>query len=371
MAKRKHSSSKNKSKTLIYIAWSLALLVLLLSSLIAGYYFGYSNAKEEIRKNESLLNKKRATILERLDETNKSSEGQSVNNRLKEVLNKEVESKEVLSQEVLNKEIVSKEVLGQETTKKEVPKKEVLKNISEDQVSAAHEYDDPALDVPPKREIKQVLNKPKLAIIIDDMSLKSQVVAVENLHIPLTMSFMPPRTGRAESARLADAENFYMVHLPLEALNFTKEEPDTLHVGDSQQKISERIKEIKRIFPKVKYLNNHTGSKFTSNEVAMNRLIFALKNNNIQFVDSRTTGQTEVPKVMENFGLRYISRDVFLDHQTDKSYILKQIKEAIRIAKLHGTAIAIGHPQANTILALSESKELLKQVDLVYINKLY
>jgi len=346
MAKRKKSNVKNKSKRLKYIAWTLAVIAFILSSLVVGYYFTYYDTKESVTKKVSPAHKKKLTGLERLEEAGKKTEIQSVNHRLKEVLRKELE-------------------------KKEVKKKEVLRNIPEYQVSAAHEYDDPTLDLPPVRAIKKVVTKPKLAIIIDDMSLQSQVDKIKSLGIPLTMSFMPPRAARPDSAHLASAENFYMVHLPLEALHFTKEEPNTLHVGDSQQKISNRIKEIKRLFPKVRYINNHTGSKFTSNELAMNHLIFALKNNNIQFVDSRTTAKTEVPRVMKNFGLQYISRDVFLDHKMDKPYILGQIKEAIRIAKIHGTAIAIGHPHANTILALSESKELLKQVDLVYINRLY
>ena len=54
-----------------------------------------------------------------------------------------------------------------------------------------------------------------------------------------------------------------------------------------------------------------------------------------------------------------------------KSYIISQIKKAIKIAKAHGTAIAIGHPHAITLLALSESKKLFKDVELVYINRLY
>jgi hypothetical protein len=121
----------------------------------------------------------------------------------------------------------------------------------------------------------------------------------------------------------------------------------------------------------VEYINNHTGSKFTSNEIAMNRLIYALKREKIIFIDSRTTAKTKAPKVMKNFGLNYVARDVFLDHSTDKVSIKKAIKKAIKIAKLHGTAIAIGHPHANTILALHESKELFKDIELVYINRLY
>ena len=162
-----------------------------------------------------------------------------------------------------------------------------------------------------------------------------------------------------------------MVHLPMEAMNFTKEEPFTLRVSDSQYMIQQRIAKIKRLFPRVKYINNHTGSKFTSNELAVNKLIYALKKQNINFIDSRTIGSTKVPKVMKNYGIRYVARDVFLDHESDKKYIKGQIKRAIKIAKTHGTAIAIGHPHANTLLALSESKTLFKDVDLVLVNKLY
>ena len=99
--------------------------------------------------------------------------------------------------------------------------------------------------------------------------------------------------------------------------------------------------------------------------------VFALKKHNINFIDSRTTADTKVPKVMQNYGLEYVARDVFLDHEADKEYIKNQIKTAVKLAKSHGSAIAIGHPHANTILALRESKQLLKEVDLVYVNKLY
>ena len=103
----------------------------------------------------------------------------------------------------------------------------------------------------------------------------------------------------------------------------------------------------------------------------MNRLITALNRQNISFIDSRTTAQTKAPKLMKNFGYKYVARDVFLDHHPDKASVKKQIREAIRIAKLHGTAIAIGHPHANTLLALNESKHFLKDVELVYVNRLY
>ncbi len=329
--KRKKSSSNN---FLTYIAWGLAIIALSLSSLVGGYYLGYEDAKEDIVKKSKSEKKKRLTMLQRLEDASSKKVDKSVNKRLKEVLKKE----------------------------------------SKTHKGAAHEYENTKLVKPPlrvKRDVKRIYSKPKLAIIIDDVSVKSHVNAIKSLGLPLTMSFLPPSKFRPNSAKLASKEKIYMVHLPMEAMSFNAEEDLTLRVSDSDAKISKTIRDIKRVFPRVAYLNNHTGSKFTANELAMNRLIYALKSQHINFIDSRTTADTKAPKVMKNFGLNYVARDVFLDHAMDKASIKKAIKKAIKIAKLHGTAIAIGHPHANTFLALHESKALFRDVELVYINRLY
>ncbi len=329
MAKRKKTVKKKKSSSFLqYIVWILAIIALVLLSLITGYYFGINDAKT---KN---ITQEKVTIKETKTQKSPKNTHVSVNKRLKEVLQKETKA----------------------------------------YASAAHEIDDETLANPPKLKPKPVevyTSKPKLAIILDDMQTASQVRAVKSLHLNVTMSFLPPRAARPDSAKLASKEKFYMVHLPMEAMHFNAEEPHTLRVHDSQEKVSKEIKEIKRLFPKVAYINNHTGSKYTSNEIAMNRLIFALNANHIRFVDSRTTAQTMAPRVLKNFGLKYVSRDVFLDHHMDKPYILKQIKKAIAVAKDHGSAIAIGHPHKNTLEALSESKDLLKDVELVQVNQIY
>lgn len=334
MPKRKKKINHSSNKFLTYLAWVLAVIAVVLSALVAGYYLGYNDGKKEVLIQVKKEKQKQLSLLKKSEQKTQVKPKVSVNKRLKEVLKKEVKT----------------------------------------YTSASHEYDTSVQVKPPKREVralKRVSEKPKLAIIIDDVSIRSHVNAIKSLRLPLTMSFLPPSSARPNSAELASKENFYMVHLPMEAMSYRGEEPSTLRIGDSQEKIIARIDEIKKVFPRVRYINNHTGSKFTSNERAMNRLITALNRQKISFIDSRTTAQTKAPKVMKNFAYRYVARDVFLDHHPDKASVKKQIKEAIRIAKLHGTAIAIGHPHANTLLALNESKHLLKDVELVYVNRLY
>jgi polysaccharide deacetylase 2 family uncharacterized protein YibQ len=323
MPKRKTKKKAQQSHNIIKYSSIVAIVVLVLSiTAIAGYYFGFSEGKKQ---SESRFKAQKEKLLKEIKHIRDSIPKKSRQERLNALLKKH------------------------------------------DVVLASHEYEKSPPKGPTRKAVKKV-HKPKLAIIIDDVSFKADIAKIKALHMPITMSFLPPNKRHPDSAKLAAKEPYYMVHLPLEAFNFNAEEMQTLHTKDSQQSIVKRIKEIKKLFPKVKYINNHTGSKFTANELAMNRLMFALRKNKIMFIDSRTTAQTKVPKVMRNYGLPYIARDVFLDHVADITEIKRQLKRAIAIAKRSGSAIAIGHPRLDTLQALKESKELLKSVELVRID---
>ncbi len=379
MSRRKKSAPKKQSNILTYIAWILVFIVVIMGSVAVGYYLGYENAKKDALKKESSKEQKRLSVVKKLEDESAKKDELSVNNRLKEVLKKE--SKPVDGAEEIKPAQESKPAKETKPTKesklseeakpvKESKTAEVSEEAAKEYEDASHEVDGAVLPKPPKREIVKSSARPKLAIIIDDVSVQSHVSAIKGLHLPITMSFLPPSKSRPNSHTLAAKEEFYMVHLPMEAQSFKAEEPLTLKIDDSQLKISQRIVELKTLFPRVGYINNHTGSKFTANEPAMDKLISTLKSQNITFVDSRTTGNSKASKVSKKYGLNYIGRDVFLDHQMDKPYILSQIKKAIEIAKTHGSAIAIGHPHANTILAINESKKLFADVELVLVEGL-
>ena len=212
--------------------------------------------------------------------------------------------------------------------------------------------------------------RPKLAIIIDDVTLQRQVNKITHLGYPVTMSFLPPTKIHKYSAKIAKPFDVYMIHLPMEAGSRRYEEANTLHIGDSLIKIDKRVKEVKKLYPKAVYLNNHTGSKFTSDYNSMDKLMRVLKKYNYIFVDSRTTAKTKAKINAKRYGVRYLSRNIFLDNKQDKYHITLQLKKAIKIAKKRGYAIAIGHPHSITLKTLKESKSLFKGLHLVYINSL-
>lgn len=339
MKKKRTTKSKNSSNKILKVfVWILVAALFSIAFIGVGYYLGYEDGLKYSDISSVKHKEKTLKAIKKLEAVTVSSK-------------KEEDIKERL-----------KTVLKEEQNRYA-------------QEGASHEYEESPeqLEHPPVVKVikkDKVKTKPKLAIIIDDVSFSRDVKEIKKLNLNVTMSFLPPNAIHPNSAVLASKEPFYMVHLPMEAMNFNASEPITLKVKDSQQVIMHRIDKIVSLFPRVKFINNHTGSKFTSNEVAMNRLIFALNRYKIEFVDSRTIAETKVPKVMKAYGERYMARDVFLDHKMEVDYVKKQIKEAVKVAKLKGYAIAIGHPHENTLEALRESKDILSQVDLVQINKI-
>jgi len=215
-------------------------------------------------------------------------------------------------------------------------------------------------------------NKPKLVIIMDDMSFGSQVKKLKNLHMTITPSFFPPTYNHPYTAKYAKEFKHYMVHFPMQATdpNF-HEEPKTLHTNSSYSFIVSRVIFIKKNFPNVKFVNNHTGSKFTSDLKSMQKLYKALDEYNLTFIDSVTTSKSKAPIVAKENHKILLRRDVFLDNVSTVIYIKNQLKKAVKKAKKDGYAIAICHPHNATFEALKTSKNILKGVQLIYIEQMY
>ncbi|BCD67839.1 divergent polysaccharide deacetylase family protein [Nitratiruptor sp. YY09-18] len=210
----------------------------------------------------------------------------------------------------------------------------------------------------------------RLIIIIDDVAYGYQVKALKKIGIPLNLSFFPPNVRHPNTPKYARSCKHYMIHLPMEALHYPHPEPNTLLVTSSSKDMERIIASIRKNFPRAKYINNHTGSKFTADYNALKRLLPILDKYHFKLLDSRTTPETKIPQLMAELHRPYIARNIFLDNKQDVRYIKEQLKKAVTYAQKHGLAIAIGHPHSATIKAIRESKGLLKKVDLLYIDQL-
>jgi uncharacterized protein len=340
-----HGPPKIFTRSLVTkIIWALSVFIFIIGALFIGYFLGFQQAEKELTHERQQTQK----LIEQIKSITKIDEA-----------NVSISAKAHTQDEEIDR-------------LKEQLKKFLLKE--REAPGARHEYapKEPMALPPPceKRPPRAVGTEAKLVIIIDDVSYERDIAAIRSVGLPLVMSFLPPSSRHPESAQLAAKESSYMVHLPMEAVSFSDEEPETLHVGDSEEKIANRIAELKHLYPRVRYMNNHTGSKFTSDVASMEKLLPVLKKEGILFVDSRTIGTTKVPQVSKNFGLRYIGRDVFLDHEDGVGNVKCQIREAVEKAKKYGTAIAIGHPRKDTIEALKQSRALLSEVKIVGIGEI-
>jgi polysaccharide deacetylase 2 family uncharacterized protein YibQ len=208
-------------------------------------------------------------------------------------------------------------------------------------------------------------------IIIDDVHTREQISAIRNLNMKITPSIFPPYKLSPDSHRLAQGLKHYMIHLPMESGNsqFNKQYK-TLKVSFSNKKIENRIKELRLLFPQAKYINNHTGSVFTSDYAAMHLAYRVMKENGFIFVDSRTINTSKVKAIAQGYGDVYLSREIFIDNEHSVPYIHQQLKKAVEIAKRKGFVIAIGHPHASTMKALATAGDILDDVELVYIDEL-
>lgn len=221
-----------------------------------------------------------------------------------------------------------------------------------------------------KKAIKT--QKPKLVIIIDDVGNLQQARDILSVKMKITPSIFPPNKFHDNTPSIAKMFDFYMVHLPLQALKHANPEPDTLTTSHSKAQIEARVGYIVKKFGNLKYINNHTGSKFTSDFASTKRLLEVLKAHKIEFLDSLTTPNSKVKMASDELGLRYIKRDVFIDNTQEVDYTLGQIRLGVQIAKKDGWAVIIGHPYPSTIKALKIAKNgILKDVEIVYLKEIY
>ena len=198
---------------------------------------------------------------------------------------------------------------------------------------------------------------PTITIIIDDLGYRLQDdLRALKLPGPVAYSILPhgPHTNRiAQTA--SDQGRELLLHQPMQALDKNKYlGPGGLTLNMSREEFVKTLTVNLRRVPNIIGVNNHMGSLLTQHPGHMQWLMETLKSRGYLFIDSMTSNESIAATVADENNLPYLTRDVFLDHVQNRSFVRNKFIELIDKAKQKGSALAIGHPHPETIQVLSE-----------------
>jgi len=337
--KRKRTSKKTQSRVKkdLLIAFVLMILVLVGG---AGYYYNQNGTDAGMQKK---VDYKSVNVQEE---------------------KKSVEVKEKRRENTEEQLIAAEKKLELQAARQIAKQRKMAMNASYDDLpkESALLVKQPAVD---RRK------RPKLVIIIDDVATPKQLKEIQTVPLKLTPSIFPPSRHLTSTAKMAKNLKHYMVHFPMQARNHPRGAMlHTVTIQDSKAKMRARVKYLREWFPACIYINNHTGSLFTSDYSALHTMYGLLKEEGFIFVDSRTSSKSKGKRVAKEYGDFYLYRDVFIDNVQQFGAIRKQLKAAVKKAKQRGYAIAIGHPHKMTLRSLKNSLDILVDVDVVYLDEL-
>ncbi|VAV93543.1 Putative periplasmic protein YibQ, distant homology with nucleoside diphosphatase and polysaccharide deacetylase [hydrothermal vent metagenome] len=198
-------------------------------------------------------------------------------------------------------------------------------------------------------------DRPQIAIVIDDLAVvRSRSLDIINLPAPLTLSFLPYAPDLPEITRMAHNRGHeLMVHLPMEPKGDFDPGPHALLTHVSHEKMrADLIFNLSR-FDGYVGLNNHMGSAFTEDRKSLDLVLDEVQRRGLLVLDSRTSRKSLLAKMSTDRNIPNMTRDFFLDNEQDVDYIFAQLTKLEDMARRKGSAIAIGHPYAETIEALT------------------
>ena len=207
--------------------------------------------------------------------------------------------------------------------------------------------------IPP---VPAVPSGPLVAIIMDDLG-RSTYTAEKLIALSqhVTFSILPDEPHAAQVAEMAYAAGReVMLHAPMEPQGYPAVNPgkQALFVKYSSAEIRRRFDQFLAKLPHVSGTNNHMGSRFTEDAVALTPVMESLQEKGLFFIDSRTTGRSRAPAVARRFEVPTMSRDVFFDNVADVDAIVREIRRLESKARRQGMAIGICHPYPETLEAL-------------------
>ncbi len=209
------------------------------------------------------------------------------------------------------------------------------------------------------REIPEKPLTGVVALIIDDFGVNplEKIAGFIDLPIPYTASIIPFEefTGEVVQA-LSDKEIEIIVHMPMEPMDYPKHNPGShaIYIKLPPQEIKKRIREAIEEIPTAVGMNNHMGSRVTSDARTMGIVAEALSESGLFFIDSRTSKYSCAAKEIAKKGIPVTCQNGNIDVEDDTSCIARRFIELALSSRENDEGILIvGHARPRTLIAIN------------------
>lgn len=197
-----------------------------------------------------------------------------------------------------------------------------------------------------------------IVLVIDDFGYRNDNISdgFLNLKIPITCAIIPGHTASKKFAEKAVSfGKEVIIHMPMESENYSPGEDEyKLLTSMTSELLENKLIQAFESLPEAIGMNNHQGSKATSDSKTMTVLATVLKDRGKYFIDSRTSSLTIGEKTMTSFGVPTARRNIFLDNNNDLDKIEEQMNKLANSAKKNGVAVGLGHARKNTLSVLEK-----------------
>jgi len=177
------------------------------------------------------------------------------------------------------------------------------------------------------------------------------------MRAPLTFAIIPHLKHSRRSAEVGySAGHEVILHQPMEPEDLESSDPGTgaIVTGMPRTRVVEVLRANLASVPHAVGLNNHMGSRATSDQRLMDDVLAAVASlgsasRELYFLDSRTSPQTVAYEAARRHGVPSAQRSVFLDNDLDPVRITRQLDELLATARETGSAVGIGHLKPETL----------------------
>jgi uncharacterized protein len=218
--------------------------------------------------------------------------------------------------------------------------------------------------------------KPRVAILVANLGITPALAqaAIMSLPAEIGLGFSPYGTdlARLTSAARAGGHEVW-VGIPMQPRRYPAIDPgkNTLLVGVSATENIRRFDWALAQVPGPRTgFYNMMGSAFTADGAALRPVLLAAGKQSLFFLDAKSGGDTQGPKIAAGAGVRAALASGFLDD--DPAQLAAKLAALVKTAKASGAAVGLVEPDTATFAALASWRDTLaaEGVELVPVSNI-